>query len=214
MLHVKTNTVQGYKGMNIPFTMLSKKEDSEKLAILLPGAGYTVQAPILHYSTGVFINKSFDVLQVKYQYNNEFYADFSMDELSEAIKVDVHTVLDSVRAERTYENVYLIGKSIGTIAMSSVLEREEFKKAKAIWLTPLIQREDVLGSMAGSVNKGLFIIGDRDHHYSEEEFLKAAENPNITTRLIPNVNHSLEYEEDIVESIDVLKSIIKDIENF
>ncbi|MFD0050508.1 alpha/beta hydrolase [Actinomycetes bacterium NPDC127524] len=214
MLHAKTNTVHGYKGMNIPFTMLSKKEDSKKLAILLPGAGYTVQAPILHYSTGVFINKSFDVLQVKYQYNNEFYADFSMDELSEAIKVDVHTVLDSVRAERTYENVYLIGKSIGTIAMSSVLEREEFKKAKAIWLTPLIQREDVLSSMEGSVNKGLFIIGDRDHHYSEEAFLKAAENPNITHRLIPNVNHSLEYDEDIVESIDVLKSIIKDIENF
>ncbi|OIK11671.1 alpha/beta hydrolase [Bacillus sp. MUM 13] len=214
MLHVKTNTIQGYKGMNIPFTMLSKSEDSEKLAILLPGAGYTVQAPILHYSTGVFINKSFDVLQVKYQYNNEFYADFSMDELSEAIKMDVHTVLDSVRAEKTYENVYLIGKSIGTIAMSSVLEREEFKKAKAIWLTPLIQREDVLGSMAGSVNKGLFIIGDKDPYYSEERFLKGAENPNITPRLIANVNHSLEYDEDIVESIDVLKSIIKDIENF
>jgi hypothetical protein len=214
MLNVKTNTIQGYKGMNIPFTMLSKKEDSGKLAILLPGAGYTVQAPILHYSTGVFINKSFDVLQVKYQYNNDFYVDFSMDELSEAIKMDVHTVLDSVFAERTYENVYLIGKSIGTIAMSSVLEREEFKNAKAIWLTPLIQREDVLGSMAGSVNKGLFIIGDKDHYYSEERFLKAAENPNISPRLIPNVNHSLEYDEDIVESIDVLKSIIKDIENF
>jgi hypothetical protein len=52
MLNVKTNKVQGYKEIDIPFTILSKKEDSKNIAILLPGAGYTVQAPLLHYSAG------------------------------------------------------------------------------------------------------------------------------------------------------------------
>lgn len=47
MLKVKINIVQGCKEVDIPFTILSKKEDSKNIAILLPGAGYTVQAPLL-----------------------------------------------------------------------------------------------------------------------------------------------------------------------
>jgi hypothetical protein len=75
----------------------------------------------------VFINKSFDVLQVNYQYNDKFYDDFSMDEISEAIKYDVNAVLDYILADKSYENYYLIAKSLGTMAMSSVLERGSFK---------------------------------------------------------------------------------------
>jgi hypothetical protein len=214
MMNVKTNSVQGYKEMDIPFTILSKKEDSKSLAILLPGAGYTVQAPLLHYSTGVFFNKSFDVLQVNYRYNEKFYDDFTMDELSEAIKYDVNAVLDNVLADKSYDNYYLVAKSLGTLAMSTVLERDGFENTKAIWMTPLIQRDDVLDAMVRSKNEGLCFIGDKDRCYTEERFTKVVENPNITAKLIPNLNHSLEYDENVIESIDALRSIIKDIEQF
>ena len=214
MLNVKAQSVKGYKGLDIPFTILSRSEDSNNLAIILPGVGYTTQAPLLHDSTGVFLNKSFDVLQVNYQYNKKIYDDFTMEEISEAIKFDVKTVLDDVLTSKTYENYYLIGKSLGTIAMSYELKRECFKNAKAIWLTPLIQREDVLSAMIKGENKSLCIIGDKDPYYIEERYSKVIENPNITSKLIPNVNHSLEYDEDAVESIDVLKSVIAEIEQF
>lgn len=51
MFKVKTDTITGYKEKDIPFTILSTDEHASKLAILLPGAGYTTQAPLLHYST-------------------------------------------------------------------------------------------------------------------------------------------------------------------
>jgi alpha/beta superfamily hydrolase len=149
---------------------------------------------------------------VNYQYNNKDYDGFS--EIGKAIKLDVKNVLDYVLNNKTYENFYLIGKSLGTIAMSSELGRENFKNAKAIWLTPLIQREDVLDAMVKSKNKGLCIIGDKDPCYTEERYLKVVENSNITPKLIPNVNHSLEYDENAVESIGVLRNVIKDIEQF
>lgn len=212
MFNSESKTVKGYKDLDIPFTMLSKVSSSKNLAIILPGMGYTSQAPLLHYSTGVFINKSFDVLHVNYQYNNKAYDGFN--EISEAIKVDVKNVIDFVLTNKTYENFYLIGKSIGTIAMSSELTRETFNNAKAIWLTPLIQREDVLHAMVKSENKGLSIIGDKDPCYSEERYVKVAANSNITSKLIPNVNHSLEYVENAVESINILKNVINDIEQF
>ncbi|MEX3625403.1 alpha/beta hydrolase [Viridibacillus arvi] len=201
----------GYKEIEIPFTLLSNNEDSNNLAILLPGAGYTVQAPLLYYSTGVFLNKSFDVLQVNYSYNDKSYDNFSMDEIGEAIKHDVHVVIDKVLDDKSYEYFYLIGKSLGTIAMASELKRDAFKDAKAVWLTPLLQRDDVFETMLKSINRGLCFIGDNDRHYNEERFEQLVNNTNIVSRLFPNVNHSLQNERDPVNSIDVLKTVVKEI---
>ncbi|UCZ54961.1 alpha/beta hydrolase [Bacillus shivajii] len=214
MYNVETKIVKGYKEIDVPYTLLSKGGGSTKLAIILPGAGYTAQAPLLHYSTGVFVNKSYDVLQVNYQYNSKVYEDYTIEEISQAIKLDVKTVIDDVLMNKSYENLILIGKSLGTIAMSSELNRENLKGAKAIWMTPLIQREEVLQAIINSKNKGLCIIGSEDHCYTEERFANVLENRNITTKLIPGVNHSLEYDEKAVESIDVLKSVINDIDQF
>ncbi|RDI45574.1 alpha/beta hydrolase [Falsibacillus pallidus] len=208
--NVEKRTVKGYKDMEVPFTLFRK--DSTSLAIILPGSGYTSQAPLLHYAKAVFANKSFDVLQVNYQYNNDDYDGFR--ELGEAIKWDVNVVLDELLANHTYDQFYFIGKSLGTIAMSSVLNREIFHDAKAIWLTPLIHRDDVWEAMVNSMNKGLCIIGDKDPCYREERYLKIVENANIMQKLIPNVNHDLEYRENVLGSIDVLKDIIAAIEQF
>lgn len=212
MLNIERKTVKGFKGTDIPIKILSKNKHSAQLAIILPGMGYGSQAPLLHFSAGVFISKGYDVLQVDYQYNNQDYEDFS--EISDAIKLDVRHVIDDVLTNKTYTDFCLIGKSLGTIAMSAELTREVFKNAKAVWLTPLIHRDDVLNAMIESKNKGLCIIGDKDPCYTEERFLKAAENPNIITKLIPNVNHSLEYDGNPVESIGVLRNVMSAIEKF
>lgn len=214
MLKVLTNAVKGYKAMEVPYSIVSKSEGCKNIAVILPGAGYTVQSPLLHYSTSIFLNKSFDVLQINYRYNDKPYDDFSMDEISEAIKVDVNTVIDEVFLHNSYENIYLVGKSLGTIPMGQVLNREEFSDAKAIWLTPLIQREDVLESLLGSKNKGLLFIGDQDSYYTSDGFEEASKNPNVTAKLIPEVNHILEYNEKTLDSIDVLKRIVADIDHF
>jgi hypothetical protein len=214
MLKINTDSVKGYKEIGVPFTLISKEENSKNLAIFLPGAGYTEQSPLFHYSKDIFINKSFDVLQVKYQYNEKAYEEFSIEELSEAIKYDVRTVLDKALNDTSYENYYIIGKSLGTIAMSSELSREIFSEAKAVWLTPLIQRDDVFDSMVRSKNRGLCFIGDNDHCYIEERYNQLLNNSNIVSRLYPNVNHSMEYDNNAVESIDVLKSVINDIRQF
>lgn len=214
MFKVNKDSVLGYSEIEIPFTILSTKEDSRNIAILLPGAGYTVQAPLLHYSTGVFLHKSFDVLHVNYSYNDKAYDDFSIEEISKAIKYDVKTVIDKVLDDKSYENMYLVGKSLGTIAITSELKREAFKDAKVVWLTPLLQRDDVFETMMKSTNKGLCFIGDSDQHYIAERYEQLLNNTNIVSKLFPNVNHSLQYESNPVNSIDVLKSVIKEIDEF
>lgn len=214
MFNVKTGSVTGYKEKDIHYTVLSTDEHASKLAIMLPGAGYTAQAPLFHYSTGVFLQKSVDVLQVNYTYNDKFYDPFSMDELVEAIKYDVDAIIKEVLEENSYEGYYFVGKSLGTIAMASLLDMEIFHHAKAVWLTPLLNRDDVFESMLHSRNDSLCFIGDDDTHYNAERYRRFTNNPNLVTRLLAGADHSLQYKSDPVSSIDILKTVIKEIAEF
>lgn|SRR5690606_28868587 len=214
MFKVKSDSVTGYKEKDIHYTVLSTDEHASKLAILLPGAGYTAQAPLLHYATGVFLHKSVDVLQVNYTYNDKFYDSFTMEELVEAIKYDVDAVIHKVLEKNSYEGYYVVGKSLGTIAMASLVDREIFHNAKAVWLTPLLNRDDVFESMLHSRNESLCFIGDDDTHYNAERYLQFANNPKLVTKLLAGADHSLQYKSDPVRSIDLLKTVIKEIDEF
>ncbi|WP_417899754.1 alpha/beta family hydrolase [Bacillus haimaensis] len=213
-MQIRTNSIQGYKEKTIPFTILSKDEGSRSLAIMLPGAGYSVQAPLFHYATGLFLNRSIDVLQVNYQYNDAFYESFTMDEITKAIIHDVREVIDQAISTDDYDTFYLVGKSLGTIAMSSELKRDVFHSANAIWLTPLLQRKDVSDAMVSCGHKSICIIGDADPCYKEDRFKEVNENPVFTTRLISDVDHALQYKDDVLGSIEVLKDVIASIEQW
>jgi hypothetical protein len=211
---VLTDSVVGYKEMQVPFTLISEVKDSKNLVVFLPGAAYTVQSPAFHYSQEIFIQKDFNVLQVNYRYNDKAYDDFTIEELSKAIRYDVKTVLDEVLKDSSYVNFYFVVKSLGTIAMSSLVEWNIFKEAQIIWLTPLLQRDDVFDAMVNSENRGLCIIGDDDRCYIKERFEQLHDKSTIVAKLLPNVNHSLEYNHNIIESIDVLKDVMNDIQEF
>ncbi|UOK59793.1 MULTISPECIES: alpha/beta hydrolase [Metabacillus] len=213
-MKIITDSVIGFKDANIPFTLLSKNSNTKSLAIMLPGLGYTAQGPLFHYSTGVFLNKNADVLHINYQYNAAFYESFTNEEIDEALKRDVRNVIDTVLSAHTYSVFYLIGKSLGTIALASELGRTAFFDAKVIWLTPLLNREDVFGSIVKSKKRGLCMIGDKDPYYKEDRFQQLKDNPILNSVLIPEANHSLELDGDPVGSVDILKAVIAKIEAF
>ncbi|MCM3781698.1 hypothetical protein M3231_01815 [Neobacillus mesonae] len=58
MNQYKTNIVIGYKEKKINYSLLTNEKGSDKLAIIFPGAGYSVHKPLLHYSTQIFVNRS------------------------------------------------------------------------------------------------------------------------------------------------------------
>ncbi|GIO61445.1 alpha/beta hydrolase [Paenibacillus cineris] len=214
-MKIMADWVQGYKDRKISYTLLSKAESNTSgLAIIFPGQGYTAQAPLLYYSMGIYLNQNYDVLQVNYQYNDPFYRDFSFDAIAEAIRTDVGAVIDRVLQNASYDDYILIGKSIGTIALGFEVQRDLFQKAKVIWFTPLLGRDFVWNAMMDSKQRSLCFIGDNDSCYIEERFERLRANPNLLLRLIPGVNHGLEYETDLFASMDVLKQVMKEVEAF
>lgn len=209
-----SNNVKGYKQKDIPFTMVSVTEETERLAIFLPGAGYTAKAPLFHYASSLFLDESMDVLEVNYPYHDEFYRDFTWEELEKTVNHDVHAVLEHVLSAKPYRQFVFLAKSIGTLCMDSVLKREDVQDAKVIWVTPLLKEEKVLNALIHNEYPGLCIIGDKDPNYTPEGLERIRRDTLVETRVIPNMNHSLEHEGHVLDSIDMLKRIMKDLKEF
>lgn len=213
-MKITKKTVMGYKRIPVSYQLFQPEQASGQLAIMFPGRGYTVQGPLFHYSTGVFLNKGYDVLHVNYDYTTEESNSMELDEHIKQISTDVNAVMDQVLSTSTYENYTLIGKSIGTIALSSIIQRNEFTDARVIWLTPLLHLDGVFDNMLSSTQPGLCIIGDQDPCYMKERFDQLATIENMTSILIPGTEHSLNYADKPIESIDVLKKVISEISSF
>ncbi len=194
----------------IPFSLIEQKEETNKLVVVLPGAGYTTQAPLLRFATGIFYNKGFDVLHINYTFNRQELAELS----EEGFTRDVQLVIKNVIKNKKYNNYYIVAKSVGTVALSYLLNHTMFKDAKVVWLTPLLQREDVFNAMVNSDHKGLCIIGDKDSCFIEERFERIKDNPNLICKVENGGNHSLELDEDPIKSIEILKSVMIDIDEF
>ncbi|QED46295.1 hypothetical protein [Cytobacillus dafuensis] len=202
--HVKCNT------KIIPYSLFKQEKQTNTLAILLPGAGYTNKAPLLHYSTGVFYTRGYDVLHVNYEFSKEELSSLNENEFTSAVQ----TVIDKALKENHYTDYYFIAKSLGTITLAHLLENPSFHSAKAIWLTPLLQKTDVYNALLKSKNQGLCIIGDKDPCYIGDRFEAISHNKNLSLRLIEGVNHALEFKNNVMESIDVLKNVIRMIDEF
>ena len=208
------HSVAGYKNLPVPFQLIKQNKQASSLAVMLPGRGYTVQGPLFHYSTGVFLNKGYDVLHVNYDYNTVQSESLTLEEEIKQITQDVNSVLDQILIDQPYETYTLIGKSLGTIALSSIVDRISLKNANVIWLTPLLQLDYVMDKMLSSSQNGLCIIGDEDPCFISDKFEKLNEKENMQTLLLPGTEHSLNYADRPVDSIDVLKKVITEIGNF
>ncbi len=196
---------------SIPFRLLEQKEGTENLVIVLPGAGYSPQAPLLHYTTGLFNNKGFDVLHINYAFSKEEITSLNEGDLAR----DVQLAIDTAIHEKKYSNIYIVAKSIGTKVLRCLIHHTMFKDAKLVWLTPLIQNDDVFHAMVNSDHKGLCVFGEKDSHcFIVERFEKLKDNPNLILKVVEGGNHNLDLEKDPIKSIDILKRVISDINDF
>jgi hypothetical protein len=213
-MNITSSSIEGYKGLEVPYTLLSTTDHPKGLAIMFPGQGYTVQGPLMHYPTGIFLHENFAVLHINYQYSSKEYNDLTDSEFDEAMMTDSKKVIDEVLEGTSYDAYYLAAKSIGTIPLSGELSRKEFKDAKIIWLTPLLKEEIVYETLKESRHSGICFLGDSDHHYVEERFTKLSSNPHLQLHLIPGANHSLEQDFHVLNSMDLHKGIMTAIETF
>jgi hypothetical protein len=200
--------VRGHGGEQVPNTLVVPMGRIGQLCILLPGAAYTCDAPLFFYPTQLMVERGVDVFRVEYFFGHGRGVD------EEKLFADVSAATNAVLDRASYDRVTVIGKSLGTLAMTHVFDIEpRLRGAGAVWLTPLLADRRLHAHRASPDRASLIVMGTRDPQYDADHLarLRAAGH---RTLVLENANHSLGVEGDLVRTLEMLQKTVEAVGEF
>jgi hypothetical protein len=184
-------------------------QGADRLVIILPGRGYTVEHPVLFHLRYLALENGCDVLPVQYGYQ-AVGQDLRPEEWS-YLPQDVHLATEPVLA-RGYRHIYIAGKSIGTplaieLAKSMMVSSGD---VSLILLTPIGAAIQAMSDLTHV--RTLAIIGTNDTLYSPQMVMQTR--PNVQWKVFEGLDHGLFIEDNWRVSLDALNSIMGACEQF
>lgn len=198
--------IRGYEGQSVPNELLHQEGGSRRLAIILPGMGYTSAMPLLYYSGKACLDRGYDVLLVNYEYRNVSES-IDTPEFRVRMQSDVEAALDTACADNAYDSVLLAGKSLGTLAMAGILATSRWPIIAGAWLTPLLRDPSLVAALEGLGPHAFAAIGDADHHYDAGTIANLRE-AGVDVVVVDGADHSIDIPGDIGASVDAVGQVI------
>ncbi len=209
--------IKGYDG-NVPNTFYLQNADTNKLALVFPGIGYTCQMPLLYYTTNVLLALNFDVLWVEYEYKkNERWSTLSEEEQVRWLSQDANAAYLAAISQRRYSRLVLVGKSVGTGAVSAILAKQKpLENERIVWFTPLLADEEIYGTITSKCKgNSLFIQGTKDPYFVKDRLEEVKRLGCGDVMIIDGADHSLELEgKDTSQTARALELIIDSVGKF
>lgn len=209
--------IRGYSRYeSVPNSFFRQDGAVTHLALIFPGFGYRATMPLLYYPERILAQRGADVLRVEYLYDTRSdFQSMSKSEQDACFRADVEAAAKTALAQRAYQRVTLIGKSIGTLALGHLMQKEErLRGAEYIWITPLLRQDRPRAQIVRHKPRSLFLIGTADSHYDVallDEVMQASGGQAV---VIEGGNHSLEIPGSILESVRAMERIVQGIESF
>lgn len=201
-MSIELLTVESPFGVTVQNRFHVHEPEADKLMVILPGRGYTVNHPVLFHLDHMAYENGFDVLPVQYGFQVSGNLDPSQIPL---LAQDVELATAEV-LRRGYREICVVGKSLGTPLAVDLARRVEAERVSQILLTPIGAAMKTAGDI-----RTLAIIGTADPLYAPE----LVKNSDTTTwRVYENLDHGLIDKDDWHYSLDSLQAIIAACEAF
>lgn len=184
---------------NIKQEFYKNENFQHKLMVLFPGMGYTCDKPLLHYAKAYGFLNGYDILCINYGLMT-FDKTKVLSSIAPAYDI-AKEALNQIDITR-YEHILFISKSLGTV-VAGQLSKEYTWDIQNIFLTPLKETIPYMGN-----SKDVTISGDHDPMMASDDLQWIQKQP-ITSYIYPNANHSLEVEDDPIQSIAYLQQVAK-----
>ena len=182
-------------------------QGSDRLVILLPGRGYTIEHPVLFHLRYLALENGYDVLPVQYGYQAAG-RELNAEEWP-LLPQDVHAAADPILA-RGYRRVCIIGKSLGTPLAIELAQTVQAPEVSLILLTPIGAAMHAMSGLAHM--RALAMIGTNDSLYSPD--IVAQTGSQVQWKVLEGLDHGLFIEDNWRVSLDALNSILAVCEQF
>lgn len=216
MYSEETLPIVGYGDDRVPNTFVRQSNDTTKLAILLPGMGYSCDMPLFYYAETLSLGVDADVLRVEYAYSRQpGFRDLPAPEKIRRLLTDTVAAREVAFRQRPYERVIFVGKSLGTLAMGHLLTTgQQAKETRAVWLTPLLRNEALRQQIQQYAGPSLFAIGTSDHDYDPAYVQEVQAATSGEAVIVDDADHSLDIEGDVRASLHALTRVLTSLEKF
>lgn len=216
MYSEKTLSIPGHHGEPVPNTFVQQDGATDRLAILLPGLGYSCAMPLFYYAESFLLDDGFDVLHVEYAYNRRVgFRELPQSDQIAWLLADATAAHDAGTRQRAYREVTVIGKSLGTRAMGHLLtEQASHQHRCAVWLTPLLRDDRLREQIRRYSGHSFFAIGADDPHYDPAYLVDVGAAPRDNAVVIAGADHSLDVPHDVTASVDAVAQVLRALRQF
>lgn len=195
---IQVNSSFGHAINNL---FLTHSPKSKSIVILFPGGYGTCDNPILYYARKATLLSGCDVLSLEYGYvrtnqtNKKEFFEQTVKEANEAIKKCL---------QNSYEKIYFISKSAGTRIAGEISKSIGYDKVSNLFITPTVYTIPHIFNTKCTV-----IVATNDKIFPKEYIDKISTYPSVHLNIVNNATHSLEIEDDYMESLEILGTVTK-----
>lgn len=168
---------------------------ADRVVVLVPGMGYTVQAPLLAYIWLAARRREAEVRPMQW----------SPPPIEDSPS-GIAWVGDQVAAVLADAHALVVGKSLGSMAAGLVAERG----LPAVWLTPLLDRPQVVQDIRAAQVPPLLIGGTADPTWNGATAHTLS--PHVLE--IPEADHSLQTPGPALATVQVAEQVVTAVEAF
>jgi hypothetical protein len=177
----------------------------DRVAPLIPGAGYSADRPLLHFAAAVFEKHGWTTVPVSWpsplpSRGSDLVAWFH--QLRSYAVRHVEPLLD----EQTAPRIALVGKSMGSFAAAPAADRG----LPGIWLTPALRDTELAPDLRRATAPFLLAGGTADRVW-DSAVARSLGRPVFEA---PGADHGLEIPGDPLASIDILRDLTTAMDDF
>lgn len=212
------NEKHNYKGFDFNIVHLQAHEKPTKVLFVFPGAGYNFLGPLMYYPTHAILEAGGTIITADYDFRfaREDYPIAKEEILKDCMS---HCFKYASQHFPEIEEKIFLGKSIGTQALcflEEVAAQEKFslEKSKLIWLTPVFKFEGCLEKMCEVNQQSLFLIGDKDPHFSMEAVENVQMSKRSKVKVFPGADHSMDIGNNLEATMNCHQEVTREIVKF
>lgn len=195
---------------------LRNEAGADTLALLFPGRGYRATMPLLYYSQLALQERGADVLRLDLTYDlDPAFRAATPEEQRAWIRHDALSAYNAGIAQGRYRRVVVLGKSLGTWALTDILLQRTSAPAPAcVWLTPLLQDETLVAAVRQRRPPSLFVIGTEDPLYDPVLLDELGGFPGSQSVVVPGADHGLVVSGSVQATVRAMAAYLQALSAF